>query len=225
VKETQDVAPDDDLVTVSEDPPLDPLAVDEHAVEAAVVEHADAVGLAHDERVAARDGRIVEADVGGKAPADPRPLARQRDDSQVIALAEGDVLAGLGDARARLGHPGAGGGVGRRGGRGRHGQARVAEQRRACEALAAAARARRQAILRGERHRVVAVQAPERTGPRKRAGIQRVHFFRSPSKETGAHGPPVSLVMIATRSIPKRRMRNVSFTRQEADAQGRKTSS
>ena len=32
--------------------PLDALAVDEHAVEAAVVEHADAVGLTHDQRVA-----------------------------------------------------------------------------------------------------------------------------------------------------------------------------
>ena len=76
--EVQPVAADDDLVAVLQRAPLDALAVDEHAVEAAVVEHAHAVGLAHDQRVAARDGRVVEAHVGGEAAADPRPLARER---------------------------------------------------------------------------------------------------------------------------------------------------
>ena len=42
VEEVQDVAADDDLVAVGQRAPLDALAVDEHAVEAAVVEHAHA---------------------------------------------------------------------------------------------------------------------------------------------------------------------------------------
>ena len=61
--------------------PLDALAVDEHAVEAAVVEHPHAVGLAHDQRVAARHRRVVEADVGGEAAPDARPLALEGDDA------------------------------------------------------------------------------------------------------------------------------------------------
>ena len=78
LQEVQPVAPDDDLVAVAQHPPLDALAVDEHAVEAAVVEDAHAVGLAHDQRVAARHGRVVEAHVGGQAAPDPRPLAVER---------------------------------------------------------------------------------------------------------------------------------------------------
>src|SRR5206468_6803438 len=39
IEENEPVAPDDDLVAVVERPPLDAVAVDEHAVEAAVVEH------------------------------------------------------------------------------------------------------------------------------------------------------------------------------------------
>ena len=98
----QAVAADDDLVAVGQRAPLDPLAVDEHAVEAAVVEHAHAVGLAHDQRVAARDGRVVEAHVGGEAAADPRPLARSAARPPSVALLEGEVLPGLGDQAARL---------------------------------------------------------------------------------------------------------------------------
>ena len=83
IDEVQVVAADHDLVAVGERAPLDPLAVDEHAVEAAVVEHAQAVRLADDQRVAARHGRVVEADVGGQAAADPRPLALQRERDDV----------------------------------------------------------------------------------------------------------------------------------------------
>ena len=81
--------------------PVDARAVDEHAVEAAVVEQPHAVGLAHDQRVAARDGRVVEAQVGGEAAADARPLARQRDRAQLAALLVDEVLARLLDALAR----------------------------------------------------------------------------------------------------------------------------
>ena len=75
VDEMQVVAADHDLVAVGQRAPLHALAVDEHAVEAAIVEHAQPVGLADDQRVAAGDGRVVEADVGGQAAADPGPLA------------------------------------------------------------------------------------------------------------------------------------------------------
>ena len=61
----------------SSPPFVDALTVDEHAVEAAVVEQPHAVRLAHYQGVTARDGRVVEADVGGEAAPDPRPLARQ----------------------------------------------------------------------------------------------------------------------------------------------------
>ena len=70
--------PDDDLVAVGQRRPLDAAAVDVDAVERAVVEHAYAVGLGDDQRMTARDGRVVEAHVGGQRAADPRPLARRR---------------------------------------------------------------------------------------------------------------------------------------------------
>ena len=104
-QEAQAVAPDDDLVAVLERPAVDARAVDEHAVEAAVVEQAHAVGLAHDQRVAARDGRVVEAHVGGEAAPDPRPLARQRDRPQLAAVLVAEVLAGLLDLRPGLRQP------------------------------------------------------------------------------------------------------------------------
>jgi hypothetical protein len=42
---------DDDLITVGERAPFNALTVDEHAVEAAVVQYAQPIGLAHDERM------------------------------------------------------------------------------------------------------------------------------------------------------------------------------
>src|SRR5689334_12510881 len=53
VDEPEVVPADDQLVAVAQRVPLDPLAVDEDAVERAVVEHAHAVGAAYDEGVAA----------------------------------------------------------------------------------------------------------------------------------------------------------------------------
>src|ERR1039457_7465296 len=73
--EAQAVAPDDDLVAVAQDLAFHPRAVDEHAVEAAVVEQAHAIWLAHDQRVPARDGRVIEAQIRGQAAPDARPLA------------------------------------------------------------------------------------------------------------------------------------------------------
>src|SRR5688572_13746951 len=69
-------AADRQLVAVAQLLPLDPLAVDEDAVEAAVVEHAQPpAGLRDDQRVAPRDARVVEAQVGGDAAPDARPAA------------------------------------------------------------------------------------------------------------------------------------------------------
>ena len=79
---------------------LDARAVHEHAVQAAVVEHAHAVGLAHDQRVPARDGGVVEAHVGGEAAPDAGPLARQRHGPQLAVLLVAEVLAGLLDPLA-----------------------------------------------------------------------------------------------------------------------------
>ena len=73
------VAADHDLIAVRERAPLDALPVDEHAVEAAVVEDAQTIRLADDQRVTAGNRRIVEPDVGGEAPADPCPFALQRE--------------------------------------------------------------------------------------------------------------------------------------------------
>jgi nucleoside-diphosphate-sugar epimerase len=47
--------------------------------------------------VPARHGRVVELHVGGLRTADARPLAGERDQADVVALAEGQVAAGLGD--------------------------------------------------------------------------------------------------------------------------------
>src|SRR3954471_3451596 len=90
----QAIAADEDLVAVVQAAPVDALAVDEHAVERAVVEDAHAIGLADDERVAAADRRVVEADVGGQRAADARPLLGQRDGDDAPAVLVGEVLAG-----------------------------------------------------------------------------------------------------------------------------------
>ena len=59
-------AADCQFVAIGEAAPFDDLAVEEDAVEAAVVENAQRVGaLGDDQGVAARDAGVVEADVGG----------------------------------------------------------------------------------------------------------------------------------------------------------------
>src|SRR4051812_18767992 len=117
VHEPQRVTADRDLVAVLERAPLDPPAVDEDAVERAVVEHARAVGLVDDERVAPGDRRVVEAHVGGQRAADPRPLALHRNDLVAGAVREDEVLARDRQALARLGDERGRLLAGRRGGR------------------------------------------------------------------------------------------------------------
>ena len=93
IGEAQAVAADDDLVAVGEQLRDDALAVDEHAVEAAVVEHAHAVGLGDQHRMAARDGRILEAQVGRQAAADPHRVAGHGDRAHLAGVMEDEVAA------------------------------------------------------------------------------------------------------------------------------------
>src|SRR3954467_12510137 len=168
LEEVQAIAPDDDLVAVGQDPPLDALAVDEHAVEAAIVEDAHAVGLAHDQRVPARDGRIVEPDVGREAAPDPRPLTLQRGDAHAARVDPGDVLPRVGDHPARSGDQLLAL-LRRRLLAGPALEARAREQRRPGEPRSAATRAVRQRVGRGERNDVAAFLASERAGTRQGA--------------------------------------------------------
>src|SRR5215213_1928411 len=91
-QEVEDEPADHQLVAVVELAQVDAVAVDEDAVEAAVVEDPDDLALAVDHRVATRDGRVVEADVGRQAAPDPRPALGHRDHAQVAVLV-GDVVA------------------------------------------------------------------------------------------------------------------------------------
>jgi hypothetical protein len=100
------VAADEDLVSVLQGTPLHAPAVDVDAVERAVVEDPDAALLVGDQRVAARDGGVVEADVGGERAADARPLAADRDDVDAPVLLEGEIAAGAAEPGPRLLEPG-----------------------------------------------------------------------------------------------------------------------
>src|SRR3954463_3028808 len=62
IQEIDRVPADEDLVAVLQRAPLHPSAVDLDAVERAVVEDPHPALLAGDQRVAARDRRVVEAD-------------------------------------------------------------------------------------------------------------------------------------------------------------------
>ena len=170
VEEVQAVAPDDDLVAVAQRAPLDALAVDEDAVEGAVVEDPDAVGLAHDQRVAARDRRVVEADVGGQAAADRASTpcrattARPPPSSKARYWPGSATQRGRARASARAPRPGARARAGA-------GSARRRTARRGRNA-AAAPRAVRKRVGRGQRHDVAALLTAERPGSRKGARRQ-----------------------------------------------------
>ena len=112
--DVEPVAADLELVAVDQRRPFDPLAVDEQAVEAAVVQGAKlVVRSADDQRVAARYGRVVELDVGRAAAPDPGPAVLERHDDRLAVLLEGDVLVARLERRAYAVEPG------RKSGRGR----------------------------------------------------------------------------------------------------------
>ena len=95
VDEIQAMAPDHDLVGIGQRAPLDPLAVDEHTVEAAVIQHPQAVRLSHDQGVPAGHRGVVEPDVRREASPDPGPFTLQRVGNDVVSGAVGDVLPRL----------------------------------------------------------------------------------------------------------------------------------
>src|SRR4051794_20092236 len=88
VHEVELVAADDDLVTVAQRAPFHAPAVDLDAVQRAVVEHPYTALLARDQRMTARDRRVIEANVGGQRAADPRPFPADRADDDAPILLE-----------------------------------------------------------------------------------------------------------------------------------------
>jgi len=82
-----------DLIAVFQDRPLHALAVHEHSVEAAIVEQAHPVGLTPEQRVPARHGRVIQAQIAGQAAPNPGPLAGERHHFLVPVLAEREILA------------------------------------------------------------------------------------------------------------------------------------
>jgi len=101
------MAPDQQLVSVCQPPPLDFLAVEDDAVEAAVVEHPDRLArFVDEERVAARDAWIVEADVGLGAAPDSGPAFLDAECSdRAIALVQSQIAARLRQRGSRLPQP------------------------------------------------------------------------------------------------------------------------
>src|SRR5258707_5884172 len=178
MQEAQPVAPDDDLVAVAQEAPVDAIAVDEHPVQAAVVEQPHPLRVMHDQRVAPRDGRIVEAEIGREAAPDAGPLACQRNSPQLVVLLIDEVVAGLLEPRTSLVEAHAE--VRRRGldqgsVRGLFGAVRDplrAEQRCAQEHQAAATRAGRQYFRAFDRQRICAVLTTEGTGADESAGSE-----------------------------------------------------
>src|SRR5215211_6398127 len=93
-QEEKPEAADRDLVAVLELGELDPLAVPEHSVQAAIVEDASgSVVLAVEQRVAARHRWVVEPHVGREAAADPGPAVLQGNDPHALVVLEREIVA------------------------------------------------------------------------------------------------------------------------------------
>jgi hypothetical protein len=164
-------AADRDLLAVAQLVHVDPLAADEHAVQAAVVEDAGVAVLDVDQRVAARDGRVVEADLGRQAAADSRHPAAQLDDAQAATVVVGEVVAVVLERAARLGEPARVLDVVRAD---RLADRQVAEDRRALELGAAAVGAGRNLVALVQCDREAALLTAEAAGARERASVERV---------------------------------------------------
>src|SRR6185295_280992 len=101
LNDVEPVTADLELVAVLKWRPLDPLAVDEQAVQAAIVEGAQLVfGSADDQSMSARNGRVVELDIGRAAATDPVPAIVELDDHGLVVLLEGDAQASGREVRA-----------------------------------------------------------------------------------------------------------------------------
>src|SRR5204862_7031725 len=103
----QAVAADLELVSRSERGPLDLVPIDGQAIQAAIVKGAKLVLRgAHHEGVAARDGDVVESQVGrGAAPA-AGPARGELEDDWLAVLLVREVAAREVDLRANLVQPG-----------------------------------------------------------------------------------------------------------------------
>ena len=108
LQRVEPVAADRQLVAVAQRRPLDLLAVDGDAVEAAVVEDAqDLAGLGDDERVATGDAGIVKLQVGVGAAPDPRPAALDREAvDRAVVIAVDEMVAASGTRAAGVEQPG-----------------------------------------------------------------------------------------------------------------------
>src|SRR5947209_682668 len=122
----------------------------------------------------ARDGRVVEADVGGETAADARPALAERDDAKVVVLVEGEVVAVPFERPARLVEP-----AGRLAGRGpdRLADREVAEDGRPPEVLAAAMRACGNLVPLVQSHRETALLASKASGPGESSGGERLEWL------------------------------------------------
>jgi len=82
-----------DDIAVAQGRGVHPAAADDHAVERAVVEDPGAVVVMDDEGVTARHGRVVECEAGRWAAADVERTSGQRDEDDLRAVLDGEVLA------------------------------------------------------------------------------------------------------------------------------------
>src|SRR5829696_2641948 len=80
-----------DLVAVRQHGLADPLAVDEDAVEAAIVEHDDHVAARGDHGVAAGDGQVLEHHVRGRRSAQAQRLGADAYDDELVAVLYSEV--------------------------------------------------------------------------------------------------------------------------------------
>src|SRR4029079_11639219 len=83
-----------DLVAVGESRPPDALAVDDDAVQAAVVEHDHDLAASGDDGVAPRYGQVLEHDVGRGGTAEAEGPGADADDDELLAVLDRQVAAG-----------------------------------------------------------------------------------------------------------------------------------
>src|SRR5215211_920147 len=187
-EEVEVEAADRDLVAVVELVELDPLTTYEHAVQAAIVEHARPAVVAIDERVAARDRGIVEAHVRRQAATDARPAVLKGDDLDAVVRLEGEVVALRDQGIAGVLEP-----VGRTvDGLGGLGGVVTAEQRCAAEPPAAAGGTRRNLVTLVKGDREAARVTAEGAGACQRSRAEGFHGYLS--------SEPGVVRMVATRA-------------------------
>ena len=93
------MAPNRQLVAVGKHAGAHLLTAKKHSVAAALVHHPHLVTPPDDHRVASRDGRVLEADVGVQTPPDTNDIAiHSTYDRLAVEILVDEVAAGLRDA-------------------------------------------------------------------------------------------------------------------------------